>query len=244
MVEAQILNRDSCFVRVGRPVTVKLGAFPLTRYGTLEGRLAWISRDVVQDERLGPAYLARVSLHGPIDDRARTVQPRTASHGGSQNRRPTGDRLSVRSNGSSLGRGGERTVTGLVNIAHREGRGRKNWRFLVSTGCSTTGTVCWFRAWNRLCANRIPQAFRRKAVRPMRRCGNSLRVQAEACVAEHRIGANCWSISTGRGHLPVTCKRLSHDDVDIFAAGRAQRSTTSDANQHRAERRGIAGASV
>lgn len=65
VVEAQVLNRDAGFVRMGQAVTVKLEAFPFTRYGTLEGRLAWISRDAVQDEKLGPVYQARVTVSPP-----------------------------------------------------------------------------------------------------------------------------------------------------------------------------------
>lgn len=64
IVEAQVLNRDIGFVRPGQPVTVKLEAFPFTRYGTLEGRLMWVSRDAIQDEKLGPVYQARVAILG------------------------------------------------------------------------------------------------------------------------------------------------------------------------------------
>ena len=62
VVEAKVLNRDEGFVSVGQPVTVKLEAFPFTRYGTIKGRLAWISRDAVEDEKLGPVYAARIAL--------------------------------------------------------------------------------------------------------------------------------------------------------------------------------------
>lgn len=65
IVEAQVLNKDVGFVRPGQPVTVKLEAFPFTRYGTLEGRLLWISSDAIQDEKLGPVYQARVSVARP-----------------------------------------------------------------------------------------------------------------------------------------------------------------------------------
>src|SRR3546814_2891662 len=65
IVEAQVLNKDVGFVRPGQPVTVKLEAFPFTRYGTLQGRLLWISRDAIQDEKLGPVYQARVSVARP-----------------------------------------------------------------------------------------------------------------------------------------------------------------------------------
>lgn len=68
ILEAQVLNRDIGFVKVGQAVTVKLEAYPFTRYGTLEGELVQLSRDAVQDEKLGPVYQARVAL------RERTLQ--------------------------------------------------------------------------------------------------------------------------------------------------------------------------
>ena len=74
VVEAQVLNRDIGFVRTGQKVTVKLEAFPFTRYGTLEGRLTWISRDAVQDEKLGPVYQARVRVAAPLRDTARGIR--------------------------------------------------------------------------------------------------------------------------------------------------------------------------
>lgn len=67
-VEAQVLNRDIGFVRVGQEVTVKLEAFPFTRYGTLQGKLTSINRDAVQDEALGPIYVAHVSVAKPNDE--------------------------------------------------------------------------------------------------------------------------------------------------------------------------------
>ncbi|GAM97825.1 RTX toxin transporter [alpha proteobacterium U9-1i] len=45
VVEAQVLNRDAGFVREGQDVRVKLEAFPFTRYGVLDGRLVFLSRD-------------------------------------------------------------------------------------------------------------------------------------------------------------------------------------------------------
>lgn len=57
-----MLNRDIGFVREGQEVTVKLEAFPFTRYGTVKGKLLQVSRDAVQDEKLGPVYKARVAL--------------------------------------------------------------------------------------------------------------------------------------------------------------------------------------
>ncbi|MFN7400127.1 MAG: HlyD family efflux transporter periplasmic adaptor subunit [Sandaracinobacter sp.] len=79
IVEAQVLNRDAGFVEVGQPVTVKLEAFPFTRYGTLEGKLAWISRDAIQDEKLGPVYSARVTVTPPPHGSAIEVTPGLAA---------------------------------------------------------------------------------------------------------------------------------------------------------------------
>jgi hemolysin D len=79
IVEAQVLNRDAGFVEVGQPVTVKLEAFPFTRYGTLDGKLAWISRDAIQDEKLGPVYSARVTVTPPPRGSAIEVTPGLAA---------------------------------------------------------------------------------------------------------------------------------------------------------------------
>jgi len=60
VVEVEILNGDVGFVRVGQPVSVKLEAFPFTRYGTLAGQVESIGSDAVQDEKLGLVYPARI----------------------------------------------------------------------------------------------------------------------------------------------------------------------------------------
>jgi hemolysin D len=65
-VEARVLNRDIGFVREGQRVVVKVDSFNFTRYGTLGGRLARLSRDAVADEALGPCYLAHIALDSPL----------------------------------------------------------------------------------------------------------------------------------------------------------------------------------
>lgn len=62
VVEANVLNRDIGFVREGQDVRVKLEAFPFTRYGAIDGKLTVLSRDAVQDEKLGLVFPARVEL--------------------------------------------------------------------------------------------------------------------------------------------------------------------------------------
>ncbi|WHU01959.1 HlyD family type I secretion periplasmic adaptor subunit [Sphingomonas sp. NIBR02145] len=61
-VEAQILNRDIGFIREGQPVRVKLEAFPFTDYGLIDGEVASISRDAIEDEKRGLIYAVRVRL--------------------------------------------------------------------------------------------------------------------------------------------------------------------------------------
>ncbi|OTA18703.1 RTX toxin transporter RtxD [Xenorhabdus beddingii] len=62
LAEIQILNKDAGFVRPGQHVTVKVDAFPYTRYGTIEGELLSVSRDSTTDERLGLVFPAQISL--------------------------------------------------------------------------------------------------------------------------------------------------------------------------------------
>jgi hemolysin D len=62
VVDAMVLNRDAGFVREGQEVRVKLEAFPFTRYGVVNGRLTFMSRDAIQDENLGLVFPARVEL--------------------------------------------------------------------------------------------------------------------------------------------------------------------------------------
>lgn len=62
VVEALMLNKDVGFVRVGDPVTVKLEAFPFTRYGTIDGTVTEISPDAIVDEKRGLVFPVRIKL--------------------------------------------------------------------------------------------------------------------------------------------------------------------------------------
>jgi hemolysin D len=61
-LEARILNKDIGFVHTGQKVEIKLETFPFTKYGSVPGVVLHISGDAIQDEKLGPVYLARVSV--------------------------------------------------------------------------------------------------------------------------------------------------------------------------------------
>ena len=55
IVEARLLNKDVGFVRPGQPASVKLAAFPFTRYGDIGGRVEGISEDVLTRGQRPPA---------------------------------------------------------------------------------------------------------------------------------------------------------------------------------------------
>jgi hemolysin D len=61
-VEVRILNKDIGFIHEGQDVAVKFDAFPFTRYGTVPGKVASISRDAVADPKLGATYIAQITL--------------------------------------------------------------------------------------------------------------------------------------------------------------------------------------
>ncbi|MFM1687351.1 HlyD family type I secretion periplasmic adaptor subunit [Aeromonas salmonicida] len=60
--EVKILNKDIGFVHEGQTVSIKVDAFPYTRYGTIDGELVSVSRDATTDEQLGLVFPARVKL--------------------------------------------------------------------------------------------------------------------------------------------------------------------------------------
>lgn len=61
-VEANIENKDIGFVKAGQAATVKIEAFPYTRYGYLTGKVMSVSNDAVQDKKLGLTFVARIHL--------------------------------------------------------------------------------------------------------------------------------------------------------------------------------------
>ena len=61
-VEAKVLNKDIGFIAAGQDVSVKVTAYPFTRYGDLVGEIEWVARDAVIDKRLGPSYPIRVRI--------------------------------------------------------------------------------------------------------------------------------------------------------------------------------------
>jgi len=68
MVEAMVLNKDIGFVRENQVATVKLDAFPYTRYGFIDGLIVTLSDDAVPIENIGLAYTASVRLDKTVID--------------------------------------------------------------------------------------------------------------------------------------------------------------------------------
>ena len=62
VAEAWIQNKDIGFVHEGQLVSIKIDAFPFTRYGLINGEITRISEDAVHDEKLGWSYAAYISL--------------------------------------------------------------------------------------------------------------------------------------------------------------------------------------
>lgn len=61
-VEAKVLNKDIGLIAGGQQVSVKVTAYPYTRYGDIAGGIEWVAQDAVMDEQLGPIYPVRISL--------------------------------------------------------------------------------------------------------------------------------------------------------------------------------------
>lgn len=61
-IEAKVLNKDIGFVTEHQNVSVKVAAYPFTRYGDLQGNIEWVARDAVIDKEMGPSYPIRVSV--------------------------------------------------------------------------------------------------------------------------------------------------------------------------------------
>ena len=72
-VDATVENKDVGFIEVGQPASVKLAAFEYTKYGTLPGRVDFVSHDAIEAKDQGKdqakdrelTYAVRVTLDRP-----------------------------------------------------------------------------------------------------------------------------------------------------------------------------------
>ncbi|MDU8925271.1 HlyD family type I secretion periplasmic adaptor subunit [Pasteurellaceae bacterium LIM206] len=61
-VNALISNKDIGFIKVNQPVTIKIEAFPYTRYGYITGRVKSVSFDAIEHEQLGPVFSTIIEM--------------------------------------------------------------------------------------------------------------------------------------------------------------------------------------
>jgi hemolysin D len=61
-IEAMVANRDIGFVRPGQVAQIKIETFTFTRYGLVEAEVVHVSNDLIQDEKKGLVYAARIRL--------------------------------------------------------------------------------------------------------------------------------------------------------------------------------------
>ncbi|OOF48107.1 hemolysin D [Rodentibacter genomosp. 1] len=55
-IEAMLSNKDIGFVNEGQEVTIKVEAFPYTRYGYIKGKVKYFDLEAVQDDKLGLVF--------------------------------------------------------------------------------------------------------------------------------------------------------------------------------------------
>lgn len=56
VVKATVMNKDIGFIKEGMPVLVKIDTFDFQKYGMINGTVKKVSKDSVEDQRLGPIY--------------------------------------------------------------------------------------------------------------------------------------------------------------------------------------------
>lgn len=62
IVEAMALNQDIGFLKEGQEAEIKFDTFPFQKYGTVRGKVVWLSPDAVEDEKLGPVYKMKIEM--------------------------------------------------------------------------------------------------------------------------------------------------------------------------------------
>lgn len=56
VIKAQVMNKDIGFIKEGMPVLIKVDTFDFQKYGMINGTVKKVSKDSVEDQRLGPIY--------------------------------------------------------------------------------------------------------------------------------------------------------------------------------------------
>lgn len=56
IVKATVMNKDIGFIKEGMPVLVKIDTFDFQKYGMIKGKVKKVSKDSIEDQKLGPIY--------------------------------------------------------------------------------------------------------------------------------------------------------------------------------------------
>ncbi len=56
LIKTTVLNQDIGFVKEGMRVSVKIDTFNFQKYGMIEGKVKTVSKNSIEDEKLGPVY--------------------------------------------------------------------------------------------------------------------------------------------------------------------------------------------
>lgn len=62
IIEADVLNKDIGYVFAGQEVSVKLDTFSFQKYGTVDGKIIYVSPSAIEDERRGLIYKIKVAI--------------------------------------------------------------------------------------------------------------------------------------------------------------------------------------
>ena len=60
IIKANVLNKDIGFLKLGQEVAVKIDTFSFQKYGLLHGNIIEISKDAIEDEKLGLIYEIKI----------------------------------------------------------------------------------------------------------------------------------------------------------------------------------------
>lgn len=62
IIEADVLNKDIGYIFEGQEVSVKLDTFSFQKYGTVDGKIIYVSPSAVEDDRKGLIYKIKVEI--------------------------------------------------------------------------------------------------------------------------------------------------------------------------------------
>lgn len=62
IAEAEVLNKDIGFIYTGQEVSLKVDAFSFQKYGTINGKIIYISPTAVENEYKGPVYKVKIAI--------------------------------------------------------------------------------------------------------------------------------------------------------------------------------------